>query len=276
MYLADFLHLRPTHIEQKIGNTHISLLPLHIVSKLQTFKIPILKSQNLEELQAWFWAAKISSTVIGISLNVSNEELLSQAEDVLKKLMIFLNENRIDIPFFIEAEITLADLEKNPETVFYYLLQSYFTSFNLKINISNYKNEIEALNQIYKPIRDLELGFTLNIDSDTKDILKNIDEFFKTLSVFKISPNYIIVKDNDYSLKNLIKEKIDVKLSENASSFNNFSSNIYVESKLLKTTLNENIENQVFYSSTKFFNGIDIKNTISKMLNNLYKVGDEL
>ena len=276
MYLSDFLNLRPTHIEQKLGDTNISILPLSIISKLQASKIPILKSQNIEELKGWFWASKFTSTLTGISFNVSNDDLLSEAENILIEIILYLIDIKFDLPFFAEAEIDLKSMDKEPETVFYRLLQSYFTTFNLKLDISNIKNETESLNIIYKAIRNLELGVTLGIDSEDEDIIKYLDDFLEMLSLFKIKPNYIYFKSNNYEIKNLIKEKLDIKLSENLSVFNNYSSNIYVESDILKTNLNESIENQFFYSSKKLFKGLRMDNSIPKLLNNLYKLGDEL
>jgi len=139
MYLSDFLNLRPTHIEQKLGDTNISILPLSIISKLQASKIPILKSQNIEELKGWFWASKFTSTLTGISFNVSNDDLLSEAENILIEIILYLIDIKFDLPFFAEAEIDLKSMDKEPETVFYRLLQSYFTTFNLKLDISNIK-----------------------------------------------------------------------------------------------------------------------------------------
>jgi len=276
MNLSDFSNLRPTHIEQKLNKTNILLLPLSVIYKLQTFKIPILKSYNIDELEGWFWSSKLNSIITGISFIVTNDESRDKSEKVLKKLISFLEKNRINIPFFIEAEIDLKLLDKNPETVFYHLLQSYFTTFNLKIDITNFKNEIEQLNQIYKSIRDLELGFTLTITSNKEDCLKYIDEFTRALSVFKINPNYIKFENNDYELKTIMKERLEIKLSEDIELFNNFSSNIYINGDFFKSDINENTENQIFYSSRKLFNTLKIKNTISKLLNNLYNLGDEL
>ena len=276
MYLSDFLNLRPTHIQQKLGDTNISILPLSIISKLQASKIPILKTKSIEELTGWFWASKFTSTLTGISFDVSNENLLNEAENLLIEIILYLIDIRFDIPFFVEAEINLKQMEKEPETVFYRLLQSYFTTFNLKLDISNIKNEIESLNIIYKAIRNLELGVTLGIDSDDDEILKYMDDFLETLSLFKIAPNYIYFKSNNYEIKNIIKERLDIKLSENLTVFNNYSSNIYVENEILKTNLNEGLENQVFYSSIKLFKGLKMNNSIPKLLNNLYRLGDEL
>ncbi len=276
MYLSDFLNLRPTHIQQKLGDTNISILPLSIISKLQASKIPILHSGNIDELRGWFWASRFTSTVTGISFDVSNDDLLNNAENLLIEIILSLIDDKFDIPFFVEAEIDLKSMDNEPETIFYRLLQSYFTTFNLKLDISNLKNEIESLNLIYKAIRNLELGVTLSINSKDDDILKYMDDFLEKLSLFKIKPNYIYFKSNNYELKNLIKEKLDVKLSENLSVFNNYSSNIYLESEILKTNLNESVENQIFYSSIKLFKGLRMNNSVSKLLNNLYKLGDEL
>ena len=276
MILNDLLSLRPTHIEQKLGDTWILLLPLSIISKLQSFRIPILKSNNIEELKGWFFAAKLSSTVMGISFDVSTDDSLLAAEITLKKLIVYLKKENLNNPFFIEAELDFNKIEKHPETIFYYLLQSYFTTFNLKINISKYKDQIENLNAIYKPIRDLELGFTLTIDSDSQEILKYIDDFTKVLRVFKIKPDYIKIKDNNPKVKLLIQEKLDIKFSEDLLIFNKFSDNIYLESDILRTKLKESIENQVFYSSRKFFEGFNLNNSLPKLLSNLYQLGDEL
>jgi len=276
MILNDLLNLRPTHIEQKLGDTRISILPLSVVSKLQSFNIPILKSTEVEELKGWFFASKMTSTVTGISFDVSTNDSLLGVEIILKKLIAFLKKNNINNPFFIEAEIDFSKIEKSPETIFYYLLQSYFTAFNLKIDILNFTNEIEGLNAIYKPIRDLELGFTLTIDSSSKDILNNLDDFSRLLSVFKIKPDYIIIKDNDHETKEILKEKLNIKIAENLSLYNKFSDNIYVDSSLLRTSVNEKIENQVFYSAKKFFEGFMLKNTLPKFLENLYELGDQL
>lgn len=276
MYLSDFLNLRPTHIQQKLGDTNVSILPLSIISKLQASKIPILHSKSIDELRGWFWASRFSSTVTGISFDVSSDNLLNEAENLLIEIILSLIDDKFDIPFFVEAEIDLKSMDSEPETIFYRLLQSYFTTFYLKLDISNLKNEIEPLNLIYKAIRNLELGVTLSINSEDDDILKYMDDFLEKLSLFKIKPNYIYFKSNNYELKNLIKEKLDVKLSENLSVFNNYSSNIYLESEILKTNLNESLENQIFYSSIKLFNGLRMNHSVSKLLNNLYKLGDEL
>ena len=276
MSLNSLLKLRPTHIEQKLNDTWISLLPLSIISKLQTFRIPILKSNDIEELKGWFFASKMSSTVTGISFDVTDDDAIFGIEIILKKLVGYLTKSNIDNPFFIEAEIDLGKIDKNPETIFYHLLQSFFTTFNIKIDILNLKDEIEKLNSIYKPIRDLELGFTLTLDSSSQDILNNLDEFVRTLSVFRIKPDFIMIKDNDLETKTLISEKLNVKFSENINLFNDFSDNIYIESNQLRTNVKETVESQVFYSSRKFFDALNLTKTLPKLLGNLYRFGDEL
>ena len=276
MNLSSLLKLRPTHIEQKLNDTWISLLPLSTISKLQNFRIPILKSNEIEELKGWFFASKMSSTITGISFDVSKDESIFGIEIILKKLIVYLTKSNIDNPFFIEAEIDLEKLDKNPETIFYHLLQSYFTTFNIKISILNLKNEVEKLNSIYKPIRDLELGFTLTINSSSRDILNNLDELIKVLSIFKIKPNFIMIKDNDLEAKKLISEKLNIGFSEEITLFNDFSDNIYIESKQLRTNVKETIESQVFYSSRKLFDGLGLNKTLPKLLSNLYRFGDEL
>jgi hypothetical protein len=186
MALSDFLPLRPTHIEQKIGGTGIALLPLSVISKLQAFKIPVLRSLDIEEFKGWFLATKLSSVVSGISFNVTEKENFDKVELILDNLIKYLQEIHYDLPFFIEAELELSKLDREPQSVFYYLLQSYFTAFNLSVKIENYQEEIEYLNLIHKPIRELEFSFTLTLNSEDDLILKHLDDFVKSLSVFRL------------------------------------------------------------------------------------------
>ena len=156
------------------------------------------------------------------------------------------------------------------------LLFLCFSSFTIQIYLLKWKNEVEKLNSIYKPIRDLELGFTLTINSSSRDILNNLDELIKVLSIFKIKPNFIMIKDNDLEAKKLISEKLNIGFSEEITLFNDFSDNIYIESKQLRTNVKETIESQVFYSSRKLFDGLGLNKTLPKLLSNLYRFGDEL
>lgn len=276
MLLSDFLYLRPTHIEQKLKDTDIAVLPLSLINKLQPSKIPVLKTNNTEILKGWFWASKFESTVTGISLDVTSKNALSDAENILIEIILDLIEKKFDIPFFIEAEIDLKNLDREPESFFYILLQSYFTAFNLKIDITDLENQIETINAFYKAVSNLELGITFLIDNEDEEILNNFEILIEKISLFKVKPDYLYLKTNNYELKNLIKSKIDVKLAEKLEVFNNFSSNVYVEDYFLKTNINETLENQAFYSSVKLFKGLKMSNSAGKMIHNLYRFGDEL
>lgn len=276
MLLSDFIYLRPTHIEQKLKDTNISILPLYIIHRLQASKIPILKTYDIDNLKGWFWASKFTSTITGISFNVTDENNLSETENILIEIILDLIDKKFDIPFFVEAEIELKKLDKDAESFFYMLLQSYFSAFNLRIDITDLEKQMEALNSFYKAIKNLELGLTLSLDNEDEEILDNFDIFLEKLSLFKIKPDYLYLKTNNYDLKNLVKSKIDVKLAENIEKFNNFSSNIYINGDFLKSGIKEKPENQVFYSAISLFKALRMQNSVAKTIQNLYRFGDDL
>ncbi len=265
--LEEILSYRPTHVFHKLKTTNIPLMSYHTIAKHQDYNVPVLFSDSLDTMKGFLLASQSLRAINGISVPISSEDNIDRANRVFEELVCYLHNIGYITPFFLEASITLSKYEDSLDNVFYYAVQSYFTSFMIGITHVDLDKQLDILNQIVKPIKERELGFTLYLRNSpyfTDDMRKDLR---KSLHLLGIQPDAWVYQDGDRveCCRNGYFLNHDFELQNKGL--------IYIPDAMLDGKLS--IESESFYKSREILRKINCVKTVTKFSDfMLYEEGD--
>ncbi|MBN2695553.1 hypothetical protein JXR93_12905 [bacterium] len=255
--LEEILSYRPTHVFHKLKSTNIPLISYHTIAKNQNYNVPVLFSDSLDTMKGFLVASQSLKAVNGISVPISNEDNIDRANRIFEELACYLHTMGYITPFFLEASITLSKYEDSLDNMFYYAVQSYFTSFMIGVTHTDLDKQIDSLNQIVKPIKERELGFTLYLKNSPYFTDEMRKELRKSLHLLGIQANAWVYQDG---------ERVETC---NSGYFLNQEfelqnkSLIYIPDAMLDGKLS--IESESFYKSRDILKRINCTKTVGKL-----------